>query len=860
MLRFDDQSRLLELGVHDLIEAGPPSGHLSLQAAWSARVRMRAGQQAHVSWQAERMLEDDEFKAEVTLRHRVVVAGWEVVVSGRIDGLTREGDYVVAEELKSTAMATARLEGATADDFGGWAQQLRLYLHFLGAAGEQAVGRLIVLSLADGRQHVFGVRPDPDMGAWLERQLQWVIDLHEERLVWLRRRRSAAATGIPFAHETWRTGQRGVAKDLVDALHGKRQVLLSAPTGYGKTAAALHAALQVAYETDARVFFATARTTQQYMAEQTLRAMAAQGLPVRAVSIRAREKACLNEVVACRPDCCPYASGYYDKLLEKDPLGRLWPEEHDAFGPAAGSTHGVPGPDEVIVVAEHDQICPFALSLDMAMRADVVIGDFNYVFDPSVRLQVIADAPGDWIVIADEAHHLPDRAMGYGSPELRRGPAEACVGAMAGQPRWAPFREAVEAVLATIEAGVDRVPSGARDGEAAFSVEEGLDVRAMRRLAEHFDGIALDYSLARLDGALFEAGEGDPWLDTARAAFRFRQALERAGEETMVIWRRDEAPTRRGGRAGGQVSLLSRGGRGGDRTGVKLLCREPGKVVGPLLAQLAGFVGMSATLEPADFHRDVLALDPDRALSLQYPSPFPAESLRVLVLPEVSTLYRHRRRDRIATAALISEAVAAVPGNVAVFFSSFAYRDQVLPLLELGDRPRLVQERGMDERTRAALLDTLALGRGHVLLGVLGGIFSEGIDLPGRGLLAAIVVGPALPAANLERRLIQAWFEERFGEGFRYAWLVPGMGRVVQAAGRVVRSATDRGAVVLVGQRFMLRDYRRFFPEGWSPVRTNRPAQVLSGLWDGWDPKSPDSSVGEVAGSTTPQTPESSPS
>jgi len=147
-----------------------------------------------------------------------------------------------------------------------------------------------------------------------------------------------------------------------------------------------------------------------------------------------------------------------------------------------------------------------------------------------------------------------------------------------------------------------------------------------------------------------------------------------------------------------------------------------------------------------------------------------------------------------------------------------------------------------------------------VLLGVLGGIFSEGIDLPGRGLLAAIVVGPALPAANLERRLIQAWFEERFGEGFRYAWLVPGMGRVVQAAGRVVRSATDRGAVVLVGQRFMLRDYRRFFPEGWSPVRTNRPAQVLSGLWDGWDPKSPDSSVGEVAGSTTPQTPESSPS
>jgi len=121
------------------------------------------------------------------------------------------------------------------------------------------------------------------------------------------------------------------------------------------------------------------------------------------------------------------------------------------------------------------------------------------------------------------------------------------------------------------------------------------------------------------------------------------------------------------------------------------------------------------------------------------------------------------------------------------------------------------------------------------------------------------VVGPALPAANLERRLIQAWFEERFGEGFRYAWLVPGMGRVVQAAGRVVRSATDRGAVVLVGQRFMSRDYRRFFPEGWAPVRTNRPSQVLSGLWDGWDPEATPASPGEEAAATMPQAPRSSP-
>ena len=148
MIRFDDQERTLELGVHDLIEAGPPSGSLTLQVAWSARARMRAGQEVHTAYQAAQAEVDRWFEAEVTIRHRVVVAGWEVVISGRMDGLTREGDLVVAEEIKSTAMPAERLAGTTADDFPGWAQQLRLYLHFLQAAGKEAIGRLVLVSLA----------------------------------------------------------------------------------------------------------------------------------------------------------------------------------------------------------------------------------------------------------------------------------------------------------------------------------------------------------------------------------------------------------------------------------------------------------------------------------------------------------------------------------------------------------------------------------------------------------------------------------------------------------------------------------------------------------------------------------------
>jgi DNA excision repair protein ERCC-2 len=235
----------------------------------------------------------------------------------------------------------------------------------------------------------------------------------------------------------------------------------------------------------------------------------------------------------------------------------------------------------------------------------------------------------------------------------------------------------------------------------------------------------------------------------------------------------------------------------------------------------------------------MMGIPADRLSHRREPCPFPPEQRLVRICGEVSTAWRDRERDREATAALISEAIGAIPGNVAVFFPSFAFRDAVEPLLDLArERPVLRQSRGMAEDERAAVLTTLQRGEGHVLLGVLGGIFSEGIDLPGDGLVAAIIVGPALPQANLERRLLQAWFEQRHGEGFRYAWLVPGMCRVVQAAGRVVRTAEDRGAIVLVGQRFRRRQYTELLPVDWSPLPT-RSGRLGAELRDFFAPVEP---------------------
>lgn len=831
VLRFDDENRLLKLSVHDLLDAGPAKGHLKMQVAWSSRTRMRIGQQVHTSWQEARSTADESFRREVRLSHRLVVRGWEVEINGRVDGLSQGGERMLIEEVKSTTLPAGQLAFTTWQDFPSYSRQLQLYLHFLAAQGVDADGQLVLISISDTTEHRFDVPRDPTLTDYLEQQLSWVIRQHEERLAWLARRQAAAASpaGLAFPHDDWRPGQQDLAEAISGALHDGRTMLLSAPTGYGKTAAALHAALTVAYHGDKRVFFATARTTQQRMAEQVVAEMSRRGTPIRAVSIRAKEKICLNEVVACRPDACPYAVDYHDRVQDKDLLHRAWTD------PPAGCAPGVPHPVAIVELAQAEQVCPFALSIDLAGQADLIIGDFNYVFDPSVRLAVVGDRLKDWIVVVDEAHNLPERAMSYGSPELSLFYAEQAAVGLQDLPDYRECAELMAEIAEAVAEGVDEVPHSDPDGELPLPLAEGVNRAWISELCAHTERLALEYALLKLERPRFPAGTHDPWLEVARGLHRFKSALERADGETLAVWRRGPADRYRGRgrrrrhpeRPNADIPTLTQD----PRTGLRLLCRDPSRLLGPLFKKLAGAVCMSATLSPPDFYRSMFGLSDENSLTAAFPSPFPPERRQVLVAPTVSTTYRNRARDREATAALISEAIAVVPGNLAVFFPSFAFRDDIQPLLNLDGRPTLVQERSMPEDARAALLETMSQGDGHVLLAVLGGIFSEGIDLPGGGLVGAVVVGPALPKANRARRLMQEWYQEQYGQGFRYAWLVPGMARVVQAAGRVIRTPDDAGSIVLIGQRFLQREYQDFFPEDWAPERVRQLAGALNGFW-----------------------------
>lgn len=785
--------------MHDAVEVGPSSGGLRPRFV-AGRARLVAGQKAHTEWQAWRAEDDEDFQAEVSVQVSLMVREWEVTIRGRIDGLTHEDGFLVVEELKSSSYDEAQLGQTEVQDWPAYSAQVAVYRFLINAMGlGEPIGRLILVSLVDASRTTFLVdEPLEETEDWIRRRLEWAILRREELNAWLAKRR---ASDVPFPHAEIRPGQAEIVEAAEDGVARGRHLLLSAPTGTGKTAAVLQGVLREAYKKDLRVFIATAKGTQQRIAEKTLAALRASGLPLRAVSIRAKEKACANDVVDCRPESCRFADGYFDRV---EPVVR---ELLDT---------GVSRPEDVRRLGEERVVCPFELALDLSDHADVIVGDYNYVFHPRSKLSRHFGPEADtkrWVVVVDEAHNLPERAKDHHSPELRAIDAEAAQVVLEAEDAhlFEAFATIARDTLRAIEETELLVEPGARTSRDRQSAVVELVHRTWFDLRDRVDEVALDYGQLRRQKPVDDV---DHYMELARAIQDFASVLDQ--------WRAHGQ--------GEEIASIVKRVRG--RVVVKLVCLDPSPWLGPRFASLGAAVLMSATLSPSRFYVDLCGLDPERLQVSDHPSPFPPENLEVVLGHRISTTYRDRAAHQDRTAALIRSVIEATPGNVAVFYSAFTMLRSLAPECAVEKTEALVQEPRMSEPARLALVDELrGLGPKRVLHAVLGGIFSEGIDLPGGMLKTAILVGPSLPMVGLERDLARDWYETRYGDGFGYAFLVPGMSRVVQAAGRLVRGPDDRGCVVLVGRRFGWTDYAAFFPDTWDVVRPSEPSETVAAFF-----------------------------
>jgi Rad3-related DNA helicase len=591
-----------------------------------------------------------------------------------------------------------------------------------------------------------------------------------------RQDRDAWLAALRFPHAAFRTGQRELAEAVYKSAVQGRCLMAQAPTGIGKTLGTLFPVLKAlpGQQLD-KVFFLAAKGPGRQLAldaAQQLQGQGHEGKPVlRVLEIVARDKACEHPDKACHGDSCPLAKGFYDRL----PAARAAALQRPQLDKSA-----------LRELALAHQVCPYYLSQEMARWADVVVGDYNYFFDGAPLLLTLTQAQG-WKVslLVDEAHNLIERARGMYTAELDPGDFKA-------MRRTAP---------AALKSPLTRLNKAWN----ALAKEQTSDYQVLPEVPESFSN-ALQKALSAIGDHFAEHPTlVDP--DLQRFYFdglQFTRLLERFDTHSLFD--------------------LSRVGR--QRQALLTLRNVvPGPHLAPRLALAHSATFFSATLAPHDFHADLLGL-PENTVWVDVPTPFSPEQLEVRLAGHISTRYQHRQASLEPIATLMATQLAAQPGNYLAFFSSFDYLQQVLALFQerAPQVPVWVQSRGMSEAERDGFLARFTRDGQGVGFAVLGGAFGEGIDLPGSQLIGAFIATLGLPQLNPVNEQMKQRLGERFGadRGHDYAYLYPGVQKVVQAAGRVIRTTTDRGVIHLIDDRFGETRVRRLLPSWWRITRSER--------------------------------------
>ncbi|HVE54346.1 MAG TPA: ATP-dependent DNA helicase, partial [Ramlibacter sp.] len=690
-----------------------------------------------------------EYETEITLRGEF----GPLAIRGRADGYDPAANRL--EEIKTHRGDLAKQPSNHRHLH--WAQA-RIYGHLLCQARglEKMELALVYFDIASQQETTFTeTHTAESLREFFETRCGEFLAWAEQELAH-RRSRDEQLTALKFPHPEFRKGQRSLAEAVYKGAATGRCVLAQAPTGIGKTIATLFSMLKAAtpHKLD-KVFYLTAKTTGRQLAldAATQIAESAPDLRLRVLELTARDKACEHPDKACHGDSCPLARGFYDRL----PAAR---NEAVQVGCAdAGALRAV---------ARQHQVCPYYLAQELARWADVAVGDYNYWFDGSAMLYA-ATLANEWRVgvLADEAHNLVERGRGMYSGTLHQGALRAAR-------MKAPV--AVRRALDKVNRGLNALRKEHPEVDARPEELPAGFITAMKQA-----GAAMETHFAESAPGAAEAGLQEFYFDVL-GLLRLAEAFD---THSVFELADDAGP----------------GGRGAVALRIQNLIPAP--FLKPRFAAARTVTLFSATLSPPQYQADMLGLPADTAW-IDVESPFNPEQLQVRIVDRISTRYADRQRSAAPIARLIAEQFAARPGNYLAFFSSFDYLDLVSAEFqrEHAQVPTWVQARGMGEAQRNEFLARFLPGGAGVGFAVLGGSFGEGIDLRGDRLVGAFVATLGLPQLNARNELLKHRLDQHFSAGYDYAYLYPGMQKVVQAAGRVIRTREDRGTVVLIDDRF----------------------------------------------------------
>lgn len=583
---------------------------------------------------------------------------------------------------------------------------------------------------------------------------------------WLHHRElRGSLDGFSFPFPGWRPGQEELALSTVKAVESSGETMIQAPTGTGKTAALLFGALPPAVRSWNTVFFLTAKNTQKKLALETGIRFREEGLPLRVVTLSSRQDTCPLSTDRCSPESCPLAEVFEERVRSAGLLDTLL--ERGAVDTGA-----------LVEESVRAGVCPFETGLCLAQRCDLVICDYNHVFDPSASLKRFfaeEETAARIDLLVDEAGNLPDRVMKIWSPEIRASwlKATASYARRAKNGKLTALLRPWRKLMKTAEAFL---PNGFTDDVV----------------------LPPDLSPPRVDSARFRKILGAPSelpleaLELSRAAARFALVAERLDTRFHLLVRSEK----------------------GD-TVLQWFCSDPSELTGEVHRRCRSVTAFSATLSPAEHFRPLLGFT-DSAGWTETEWPFPLENLRVWIDSTIDTRWKARKTATAQVAGRVRGAWRKTPGTWLAWFPSFSWMEEVAGLLDEYDP--LVQPRVSTPDEREAFLARACSG-GQLILAVAGGVFSEGVDMTFPDLRGGFVAGPSLPSVNTRQELVRAMHGRIFGDGFLHAYVIPGMNRVIQAAGRLVRNPVQKADLILLGERFVQSPYLELLPKHWLPAR-----------------------------------------
>lgn len=755
--------KTVHISAKEIAELLYGSGNITSDRIMMARAE--EGIQIHQFWQSQ-YTDNDQKEVVVAAEYRA--DDFLIDISGRIDGITIRDGLMVLEEIKSTRMDLALIDETTTPAHLAQAK-LYAYMYCFANNISKIIVRLTYISVDD---HEVKMIDKSLTFKTLERYfiktmtayLDWIkaIDQHEES-------RMKSILGLSFPFSEYRANQRDLMGHVYRSIMDKDILYAIAPTGIGKTIAVLFSSLKTINVPRQKIFYLTAKNDGKRVAIDTVDLLEKNGLVAKTCEITAKDSMCLLKERDCDPEVCKYAKGYYN---------RIYKAIDDVFRNESLLTK-----EKIIAYGKHHRVCPFELSLDISNYCDIIIADYNYAFDPRAHLiRYFEDTTYEPILLVDEAHNLVSRSREMYSATLTNETFQTLLALTKGM-KPSPKSEINRILDFYSEVDLELL-------EVDFIRKDDFNpmlLLQLKKLIRKFDQAFLDNSKFPNKNLV---------TPLYYELYQFVKISEYYNEQFVYLLEKE-----------------------GAKTSVSIKCLNAAEfILDTAKNRSRSAVFFSATLDPIHYYKTLLTQGKGKDIKML--SSFPQENLFLIAIDDVSTRYNDRDNSIDKIVDSIEILCQGKKGNYIVFFPSYVYLNRVLDNLDLdpSEYEMIIQKREMSLRDRRETIDLFRTASEKTQIGffVMGGVFGESIDLIGDQLSGVLIVGVGLPMIAPFNNVLKSHFDEEFSSGFDFAYTYPGLNKVIQAVGRVIRSETDRGVAILLDDRFTTRRYLSLFPKEWS--------------------------------------------